>query len=140
MTTIAARYTRGPTATIERAFKAPVSRVWAMWTTKAGLERWYWPDQLVGRWSLAAAVDGGYEIAALGLPMSEWNMARRVLTTNQEQLNRARAAGITVEIAAALTWTGLRASDYGFDKVAVMQALPLGAIGNYDMVRVRFTH
>jgi hypothetical protein len=61
------------------------------------------------------------------------------LTTNLDQLNRATAAGLSVEEAAPLTWTGLRASAYGYDKVTVVQALPQGAQGNYDAVRVQFS-
>lgn len=60
------------------------------------------------------------------------------LTTNIDLLNRATAAGLTVEDAAPLTWTGLRASEYGFDKVDVVHALPSAAQGNYDEVRVQF--
>jgi len=62
------------------------------------------------------------------------------LTANIDQLNSATAAGLRVEDAAPLTWTGLRASEYGYDKVTVIQALPQGAQGNYDSVRVHFNH
>lgn len=61
------------------------------------------------------------------------------LTTNLDLLNRATAAGLSVEDAAPLTWIGLRASEYGYDKVTVIQALPQGAQGNYDDVRVEFS-
>jgi hypothetical protein len=61
------------------------------------------------------------------------------LTTNIDQLNRATGAGASVEAAAPLTWTGLRASEYGYDKVTVIHALPQGAQGRYDSVRVRFS-
>jgi hypothetical protein len=67
-----------------------------------------------------------------------WSQASG-LTTNLDQLNRATAAGLTVEDAAPLTWTGLRASEYGFDRVSVLQALPQGAQGHYDTVRVHFS-
>lgn len=60
------------------------------------------------------------------------------LTSNLDQLNRATAAGLSVEDAAPLTWTGLRAADFGYDNVTVIHALPLGAAGNYDDVRVHF--
>jgi hypothetical protein len=61
------------------------------------------------------------------------------LTTNLDQLNRATARGMGIEDASALTWTGLRASEYGYDKVSVIQALPQGTQGNYDNVRVQFS-
>jgi uncharacterized protein YndB with AHSA1/START domain len=58
-----------PTATIERMFRAPVERVWAMWTTKEGLEAWYWPPPLVAKViHLDVRTGGRYEIAAVGLP------------------------------------------------------------------------
>ncbi len=58
-----------PTATIERTFRAPVERVWAMWTTKEGLEAWYWPPPLVAKViHLDVRPGGSYEIAAVGLP------------------------------------------------------------------------
>lgn len=56
--------TAEPTAfTIERTFKAPPQKVWDMWTTKKGLEKWFVPD---GWTSKATQLDlrlgGGYEI------------------------------------------------------------------------------
>ncbi len=60
-----------PTVTIERTFKAPIEKVWAMWTTKEGLEKWYWPEPLVGKVKhLDVRVGGGYEITAEGLAHS----------------------------------------------------------------------
>lgn len=53
--TIALHDDSPPTATIERTFRAPVERVWAMWTTKEGLEAWYWPAPL----ALRARIDRG---------------------------------------------------------------------------------
>jgi hypothetical protein len=60
------------------------------------------------------------------------------LTTNIDQLNFATAAGLSLEDAAHLTWTGLRASEYGYDKVAVIQESPQGVQGNYNSVLVHF--
>jgi hypothetical protein len=60
------------------------------------------------------------------------------LTTNIDQLNRATAGGLSIEVAASLTWTGLRASEFGYDKVSVLQALPQRAQGNYDTVHIQF--
>lgn len=55
----------GPMVTIERTFKAPPEKLWAMWTTKEGLEKWYWPEGLVAKVvRLDLRVGGGYEIAA----------------------------------------------------------------------------
>jgi hypothetical protein len=67
-----------------------------------------------------------------------WSVASG-LRTNIDQLNRATAAGLTVESAAAFTWTGLRASEYGYGTVTVLDALPHGAQGKYDAVRVQFS-
>ncbi len=68
MTTVSDRYIKGPSVELERVFKAPVERVWAMWTTRAGLEKWYWPVPLVGRVvHLDVRAGGSYEIAAEGL-------------------------------------------------------------------------
>jgi len=69
---------------------------------------------------------------------SEWSKASG-LTANLDLLNRATAAGLSVEAAAPLAWTGLRASENGYDKVTVVQALPQGSQGNYDSVRVHFS-
>jgi hypothetical protein len=69
---------------------------------------------------------------------SNWQRASG-LTTNIDQLNRATGAGLRVKDAAPLTWTGLRASEYGYDKVTVIEETPPGTQGNYDTVRVEFS-
>ena len=33
-----------PRLSIERTFRAPIEAVWALWTTKAGLESWWGPE------------------------------------------------------------------------------------------------
>jgi uncharacterized protein YndB with AHSA1/START domain len=64
----AGRRTYPGRATLERTFKAPVEKLWEMWTTKEGLEKWYWPEGLVGKvLHLDVRVGGAYEIAAEGL-------------------------------------------------------------------------
>lgn len=76
--------------------------------------------------------------AAVRTIESNWNAASR-LTANLDAFNNAVAAGIGWEAAAALTWTGLRASEYGFDRVAIVRANP-SVLGNgFDEVRVQFT-
>jgi uncharacterized protein YndB with AHSA1/START domain len=58
-----------PKLTIERTFRAPIERVWAMWTTKAGLEAWYWPVPMVAKViALDVRVGGGFEIGSPGFP------------------------------------------------------------------------
>jgi uncharacterized protein YndB with AHSA1/START domain len=58
-----------PTVTLERSFKAPVEKVWTMWTTTSGLEKWYWPEGLTAKvLKLEVKPGGSYEIAAPGLP------------------------------------------------------------------------
>jgi len=57
-------------------------------------------------------------------------------TTNLDLFNRATAAGVSKENAAALTWTGLRASEYGYNTVTVPQSV--GTPGNYDDVFAQF--
>ena len=37
------------TVTIERTFQASIDKVWAMWTTASGLEKWYWPAPLTAK-------------------------------------------------------------------------------------------
>jgi uncharacterized protein YndB with AHSA1/START domain len=50
--------------TIERTFKAPVEKVWALWTTKAGLAKWFGPDPWVATVTeLDLRVGGRYSIA-----------------------------------------------------------------------------
>jgi hypothetical protein len=65
-----------------------------------------------------------------------WNKASG-LTTNLEMFNRATAAGLSEQDAAALTWTGIRASEYGYNTVSVPQSV--GAPGNYDDVYAQFS-
>ena len=68
----------------------------------------------------------------------EGNWANTVgMTANLDQVNRATAAGLDIEDAAALTWTGLRASEYGFDQVWI--ALKSGRPGSYDYVQAQFS-
>jgi hypothetical protein len=67
-----------------------------------------------------------------------WSQASG-LTTNLDQLNQATAAGLSVEEPAPLTWTGRRASAHGYGRVTVLQALPQGAQGRYDTVRIFFS-
>jgi hypothetical protein len=70
----------------------------------------------------------------------EGNWSRAAgLTTNLDQLNQATAAGLSLKDASALTWTGLRASEHGYDKVRVCRAEPPAAWGNYDSVRIEFS-
>jgi hypothetical protein len=76
--------------------------------------------------------------ASVKIIEANWSRASG-LTVNLDQLNRATSAGLSVEDAALLTWTGLRAAEYGYDNVTVIQALPQGAQGNYDKVAVYFT-
>ncbi len=49
--------------TIERTFRAPPEKLWEMWTTKAGLEKWFtgpgWKSQVT---HVDARVGGGYSI------------------------------------------------------------------------------
>ena len=61
------------------------------------------------------------------------------LATNLEQFNRAISAGLSPEEAAGLTWTGMRASDYGYNQVNVIQALPSNTQGSFLVVRVQFS-
>ena len=64
-----ARTTYWPAFTTERVFRAPVEKVWRMWTTKEGLDRWYWPEPFVARTKHLDLRPGGtYEIEAIGLP------------------------------------------------------------------------
>jgi uncharacterized protein YndB with AHSA1/START domain len=49
--------------TIERALKAPVERVWKMWTTKEGLEKWWGPEGFTSEVRhLDVRVGGRFEI------------------------------------------------------------------------------
>jgi hypothetical protein len=66
-----------------------------------------------------------------------WTLASG-LTTNLDIVNRATAAGLSKEAAAALTWTGLRASDFGYDQVTVISSDPDDAPGQYVKMQVRF--
>ncbi len=59
----AAGRTSARKVTIERTFKAPPQTVWAMWTTKEGLEKWYAPEGFEVRvQKLDLRAGGGYQI------------------------------------------------------------------------------
>ncbi|HVS34588.1 MAG TPA: hypothetical protein VMS17_03335 [Gemmataceae bacterium] len=54
-------------------------------------------------------------------------------------INRLTAGGaMTIEQAARRTWTGMRASDYGYTQVRVA-GTPAGTPGRYASVHVLFT-
>ena len=73
---------------IERTFRAPPERVWAMWTTKDGLEKWYWPEPFVAKvLRLDVRVGGRYEIAGDGLEQASKG-------TYTEVLPRKRLGGL----------------------------------------------
>jgi uncharacterized protein YndB with AHSA1/START domain len=79
-----------PTVTIERTFRAPVERVWAMWTTKAGLEKWYWPagmDAIVI--ALDVRVGGGFEIGSPGFPLTSRGTYTAVVPNERLELTAA---------------------------------------------------
>jgi uncharacterized protein YndB with AHSA1/START domain len=49
--------------TIERIFKAPREKVWNMWTTKEGLEKWFGPNTMIPKVTkLDVRVGGEYEV------------------------------------------------------------------------------
>ena len=66
----------------------------------------------------------------------DWN-ATMGLSTNLDQLNRATATGLSPEVAASLTWTGLRASEHGYNKVRIADLS--GPDGNFASARVQFS-
>jgi uncharacterized protein YndB with AHSA1/START domain len=74
----------GPTLHIERLFKAPIEKVWAMWTTKEGLEKWYWPAPLAAKvLHLDVRVGGSFEIAAVGLTATSRGTFTEVLVNQR---------------------------------------------------------
>lgn len=71
----------------------------------------------------------------INLVEGNW-IATSGLTTNLDLVNQATASGMSIEDAATLTWTGLRASDFGFGHVLGVRST--GSPGNYQRVRVQF--
>ncbi len=71
----------------------------------------------------------------INLIESKWS-ATSGMTTNLDLVNRATASGMSIEDAATLTWTGRRASDFGFGQVLGVQST--GNAGTYQIVRVQF--
>ena len=52
-----------PPITLDRTFKAPVERLWRMWTTKDGLEKWWAPEGFTSEVRrVDVRVGGGFEI------------------------------------------------------------------------------
>lgn len=50
--------------TVERTFRAPVDKVWRLWTTKEGLEKWWGPEGFESKVNrIDVRVGGGFEIA-----------------------------------------------------------------------------
>jgi hypothetical protein len=68
----------------------------------------------------------------------EWD-ASGGLTANIQQLNAATARGLSLDEAAALTWTGRMAAQFGFKNLTVIDAVPAAAQDTYRHVRVNFT-
>lgn len=74
----------GPTVTIERTFKAPVEKVWAMWTTREGLEKWYWPAPMIAKVvHLDVRVGGTFEIAAVNFAATSRGFYTEVLVNQR---------------------------------------------------------
>jgi uncharacterized protein YndB with AHSA1/START domain len=55
--------TTKPPISLERTFRAPIEKVWRMWTTKDGLEKWWGPEGFATEVRrLDVRVGGGFEI------------------------------------------------------------------------------
>lgn len=79
---------------IERMFKAAPDKVWAMWTTKEGLEKWWGPVGFVSTVKhLDVRVGGSFEIV--------------MRATGANQIAHLKSAGIPLESSAKGTYTAV---------------------------------
>ena len=80
-----------PKLTLERTFRAPIQEVWALWTTREGIEAWWGPDGFsVGVRSLELRAGGElvYEMSAVA----------------QEQIDYMKKAGMPLSTHHTLTF------------------------------------
>lgn len=91
--------------TLERTLRAPVEKVWRLWTTKAGLETWWGPEGFV---SVVNRVDvrvgGGFEIAMTAV---QPDIVRYLESAGIPVTSYDRGDYAEVVLHARLVWTGM---------------------------------
>src|SRR5450755_4494733 len=89
---VPSRQDERPKLTLERTFKAPVSAVWELWTTSAGIESWWGPD--------------GFEVKVRGLELRPKGELRYAMTaTGADQIDYMKKAGIPPTTEHLITFT-----------------------------------
>jgi uncharacterized protein YndB with AHSA1/START domain len=82
------------TITLERRFRASLDRVWDLWTTKSGIERWWGPE--------------GFEVEVTSLELHPGGELAYVMrATAPDQVAFMQQAGMPVETPAQLTYTAV---------------------------------
>lgn len=95
-----ARELGAATVSFERVYEASIDDVWALWTTKAGLEQWFGPvgmrfevsvvePWVGGAFDHVMTADGPEQVAYLknhGLPLSTWTSGRFIEVEHHRRL------------------------------------------------------
>ena len=80
--------------TLERIFDAPIEEVWALWTTKAGVESWWGPE--------------GFSVEVREIDLRPGGVMRYAMTaTGAEQIAFMQRAGMPLVTEAQLRYTEL---------------------------------
>jgi uncharacterized protein YndB with AHSA1/START domain len=81
-----------PKLSLERTFEASVEEVWALWTTKAGIESWWGPE--------------GFTVEVRSLDLRVGGSLRYVMTaTAPDQVAFMKRAGMPLATEATITFT-----------------------------------
>ena len=78
-----------PKLTIERSFRAPITDVWELWTTREGIESWWGPEGFtvkVGRLDLRRGGQLLYTMSATGAEQIDYMRKAGMPVTTQHSL------------------------------------------------------
>jgi len=83
-----------PSLVLERIYAAPLKDMWALWTTKAGIESWWGPE--------------GFTVAVAHLDLQLGGALEYVMTaTGQSQIGFMQSVGLPLATTAKLTFTAI---------------------------------
>ena len=125
-----------PKLTLQRTFRAPIERVWELWTTRHGIESWWGPDMFavsVRDIDLRAGGHMHYVMAAIGADQIEF-MKKAGMPVSTEHL----ITFTEVEPPRRLAYRELVDFVPGLDKYEVEAAVDLEEIGDSTRLVVTF--
>jgi uncharacterized protein YndB with AHSA1/START domain len=83
-----------PKLTLERTYRAPIEDVWALWTTKEGIESWWGPE--------------GFTVMVRSIALRAGGTMRYVMTaTAPETVAFMKQAGMPITTEATITYTAV---------------------------------